>query len=342
MGIKNLNKFLKENAKESIKLGHVSELNGKKIAIDISIYMYKFASEGTLIENMYLMLSIFRYYNVIPIFVFDGKPPAEKKELLQKRREDKKEAEAEFNELKNKLQINANMEESEKQEIINNMDMLKRKFVNVSKSDIENVKDLIRAYGATYYDAPGEADELCAMLTIKGKVWACLSEDMDMFVYGCPRVIRYLSLLNHTYVMYYMKEILLDLGITQKELREICILSGTDYNCVNGDDSKNHTLYTTLKHFKKYHHNNKNINNNNNNNNNNSFYNWLLNTTNYINDYEMLIKIYDMFDLSKNHYDIKIFEDIRIANSVINKETIHKILKTDGFMFPESNLEVKL
>jgi flap endonuclease-1 len=338
MGIKNLNKFLKENAKESIKLGHVSELNGKKIAIDISIYMYKFASEGTLIENMYLMLSIFRYYNVIPIFVFDGKPPAEKKELLQKRREDKKEAEAEFNDLKNKLQINANMEESEKQEIINNMDMLKRKFVNVSKSDIENIKDLIRAYGATYYDAPGEADELCAMLTIKGKVWACLSEDMDMFVYGCPRVIRYLSLLNHTYVMYYMKEILLDLGITQKELREICILSGTDYNCVNGDDSKNHTLYTTLKHFKKYHHNNKNVNNNNN----NSFYNWLLNTTNYINDYEMLIKIYDMFDLSKNHYDIKIFEDIRIANGVINKETIHKILKTDGFMFPESNIEVKL
>jgi flap endonuclease-1 len=337
MGIKNLNKFLKENAKDSIKLGHVSELNGKKIAIDISIYMYKFASEGTLIENMYLMLSIFRYYNVIPIFVFDGKPPAEKKELLQKRREDKKEAEAEFNELKNKLQINANMEESEKQEIINNMDMLKRKFVNVSKSDIENVKDLIRAYGATYYDAPGEADELCAMLTIKGKVWACLSEDMDMFVYGCPRVIRYLSLLNHTYVMYYMKEILLDLGITQKELREICILSGTDYNCVNGDDSKNHTLYTTLKHFKKYHH-NKNITNHNN----SSFYNWLLNTTNYINDYEMLIKIYDIFDLSKNHYDIKIFEDIRIANGVINKETIHKILKTDGFMFPESNLEVKL
>ena len=235
MGIKNLNKFLKENTRDSIKMSHISELNGKKIAIDVSIYMYKFASEGTLIENIYLMLSIFRYYNVIPIFVFDGKPPAEKKELLQKRREDKKEAEAEFNELKNKLQINANMEESEKQEIINNMDMLKRKFVNVSKNDIEKVKDLIRGYGSTYYDAPGEADELCAMLTIKGKVWACLSEDMDMFVYGCPRVIRYLSLLNHTFVMYNMKEILLDLGITQKELREICILSGTDYNCINGD-----------------------------------------------------------------------------------------------------------
>jgi flap endonuclease-1 len=335
MGIKNLNKFLKENAKESIKLGHVSELNGKKIAIDISIYMYKFASEGTLIENMYLMLSIFRYYNVIPIFVFDGKPPAEKKELLKKRREDKKEAEEEFNELKNKLEINKNMEESEKQEIMNNMDMLKRKFVNVSKYDIENIKNLIRAYGATYYDAHGEADELCAMLTIKGKVWACLSEDMDMFVYGCPRVIRYLSLLNHTFVMYNMKGILIELGVTQKELREICILSGTDYNCINGDDAKNHTLYTTLKYFKKYHHNNKN-------NNNISFYNWLLNTTTYINDYELLTKIYDMFDLSKNYCDIKIFEDIRIANGPIIKQSIHEILKTDGFLFPEPDLELKL
>ena len=337
MGIKNLNKFLKENAKESIKLGHVSELNGKKIAIDISIYMYKFASEGTLIENMYLMLSIFRYYNVIPIFVFDGKPPAEKKELLKKRREDKKEAEEEFNELKNKLEINKNIEESEKQEIMNNMDMLKRKFVNVSKYDIENIKKLIRAYGATYYDAHGEADELCAMLTIKGKVWACLSEDMDMFVYGCPRVIRYLSLLNHTFVMYNMKGILTELGITQKELREICILSGTDYNCINGDDAKNHSLYTTLKHFKKYHHNNKN-----NNNNNISFYNWLLNNTTYINDYELLIRIYDMFDLSKNYCDIKIFEDIRIANGPIIKQSIHEILKTDGFLFPEPDLELKL
>ncbi len=330
MGIKNLNKFLKENAKNSIKLGHVSELSGKRIAVDISIYMYKFASEDTLIENIYLMLSIFRHYNVIPIFVFDGKPPAEKKELLQKRREDKKEAEAEFNELKNKLQINQNMEETEKQEIMNSMDMLKRKFVNVSKNDIDNVKQLIRSYGATYYDAIGEADELCAMLTIKGKVWACLSEDMDMFVYGCPRVIRYLSLLNHTFVIYDMKGILLELGISQKELREICILSGTDYNKVNDDiNNKNHSLYTTLKQFKKYH------NNKSKNENNISFYEWLLNNTNYIEDYDTLIKIYNIFDLSKNYCNNKIFEDIKILNGPIIKDNMHEILKTIGFIFEE-------
>jgi len=37
----------------------MSELSGKKIAVDISIYLYKFASDDTLIENIYLMLSIF-------------------------------------------------------------------------------------------------------------------------------------------------------------------------------------------------------------------------------------------------------------------------------------------
>ena len=99
MGIRYLNRFLKENASQSIKFCNLAELSGKKIAVDISIYMYRFASEGTLIENMYLMLSVFRHYNIIPIFIFDGKPPPEKRELLKKRKEDKQDAEEEYNNL---------------------------------------------------------------------------------------------------------------------------------------------------------------------------------------------------------------------------------------------------
>jgi len=253
MGIKHLNRFFKEEAASSLKLISLSELSGKKIAVDISIYMYKYASEGTLIENIYLLLSILRHYNIIPIFIFDGKPPAEKKELLQKRKENKKEAEEEYNRLKETLTINESIDQIEKQEILNSMDLLKRKFVNIGKKNIELVKNLIRSYGSTYYDAPGEADELCALLAIKGKVWATLSEDMDMFIYGCPRVIRYISLMNHTAVLYNLKGILDHLGITQQELRQICILSGTDYNMLNNDEAKNSpTLYSTLKLFKKY------------------------------------------------------------------------------------------
>jgi hypothetical protein len=323
MGIRFLNRFLKENASPSIKLCRLAELSGKKIAVDISIYMYRFASDDNLIENIYLMLSVFRYYNIIPIFVFDGKPPPEKRELLQKRKEDKQEAEEEYNRLKNTLEINNDMDDADKQELLYNMDMLKKKFVYVSKNDIEIVKNLIRFYGATYYDAPCEADELCAMLTIKEKVWGCLSEDMDMFVYGCPRVIRYLSLLNHTAVIYELKGILTNLGITQKELREICVLSGTDYNIESEDNC--HTLTDTLKYFKKYHKSKSKI----------GFYDWLINNyENYIKDYELLKKIYDMFDLSQNHYNIKIFEKIRIANGPIMKDEINNILKLDGFLFP--------
>ena len=52
MGIKHLNRFLREEVQNSIKFISLAELSGKKIAVDISIYMYKYASEGCLLENM--------------------------------------------------------------------------------------------------------------------------------------------------------------------------------------------------------------------------------------------------------------------------------------------------
>jgi len=334
MGIKNLNKFLKTECSESsIKMINLSELSGKKIAVDISIYMYKYASENALIENMYLMLSLFRQYNIIPIFIFDGKPPTEKKELLQKRKQDKIIAEKEYNSLKTKL-VSSN-DENEKQDIINSMDVLKKQFVYISKEQIQNVKNLIIAYGATYFDAPGEADELCALLVIKKKVWACMSEDMDMFVYGCNVILRYLSMMNHTIICYDFNQILDDLKMTSKEFREVCIISGTDYNIACGSDKMEyHTLDKTLKYYKKYSKMRsesveqfKNI----------EFYDWLLKCSNYITNYESLCNIYSIFDLVKNKEKIKIFEKIKIVNGPILKDVMRKILMDDGFIFYEEN-----
>ena len=306
MGIRYLNKFFREHAPSAIKYINLGELSGKKIAVDISIYMYKYASDEVLIENIYLMLSVFKHYNITPIFIFDGKPPAEKKELLQKRREDKKSA--------------------ERQEILSSMDILKRTFVHISKTDIEAVKQLIRAYGATYYDAPGEADELCALLSIKGKVWACLSEDMDMFVYGCPRVIRYLSLLKHSAVLYDMNGILGNLDITQQNLREICILSGTDYNAEVCAENEMHSLYDNMKYLKKYRKDNSSM----------EFCNWLGENTNYKVDMDTLLKINDMFDLTNTHFNIKKFEKIKIANCEVQRKELNDILRRDGFIFTMS------
>jgi flap endonuclease-1 len=320
MGIRNLNSHLRNNCPDSIRCINMSDLNGKRIAIDISIYLYKYEAEDTLLENIYLMLSVFRHYNIMPIFIFDGKPPPEKKALLLKRREDKELAQQEYNKLK--IQLDSKNNGDDKQDIMNLMDQLKKQFVYINKEKIESVKELIRAYGATYYDSPGEADELCALLVIKKKVWACMSEDMDMFVYGCTRVLRYFSLINHTAVLYYMKGILGELNMSHKEFKEICILSGTDYNFSANGNTSSVNLYQTLKIFNKYKKSFELT----------CFYDWAL-QRDYISDIDLLIKINAMFDLTVDHCNLDAFKKIKIINGPIRLPDIQHIMKTEGFIY---------
>jgi len=325
MGIRYLNHYLRDNCPKSIKCIKMSEISHKKIAVDISIYLYKYESENTLLESMFVMLSIFRYYNIIPIFIFDGKPPSEKKDLLKKRKEDKEFAQKEYNELKRKLETKDQDNDNNKEEIIATMEQLKKQFVQINKNKIENVKSLIRAYGATYYDAPGEADELCALLVIKKKVWACLSEDMDLFVYGCTRVLRYFSIVSHTFVLYNIENIYNELKMTPKEFKEICILSGTDYNI--NIDSKKVNLKLTIEYFNKFKETNKSEDEDTN------FYNWLILNTNYISDIHLLNKINNMFNLECNNKKLDIFNNIKIVNGNIRQDEIENIMKNEDFIF---------
>ena len=337
MGIRNLNHYLRTNCPDSIRCVNASELSGKRIAVDISIYLYKYEADNSLLENMYTMLTIFEYYNIIPIFIFDGKPPPEKKALLIKRRENRQEAQNEFNKLKEQLKNleQTNMQDddkhemTDKQDIIDAMDQLKKQIVQITQEKIQSVKALIRAFGATYYDAPGEADELCALLVSKKKVWACLSEDMDLFVYGCTRVLRYFSLIGHTVVLYYFKGILDELKITQQEFKEICILSGTDYNINNSGQHYTNNLKQTMGHFKKYKDSKLTD---------KSFYNWIvLNVEGYITNMDLLVKINKMFDLNVEHESIQHFKNVKIANGPVLQDEIEKIMIPENFIFVKSN-----
>lgn len=321
MGIRNLNRYLRDNCPESIRCINMADLSGKRIAVDISIYLYKYEAENALLENMYVMLSIFRYYNIIPIFIFDGKPPPEKKALLLKRKEDKQEAQEAYDKLKKQLETRET--DTDKLDIIASMEQLKSQIVQINKEKIEKVKTLIRAYGATYYDAPGEADELCALLVVKKKVWACLSEDMDLFVYGCTRVLRYFSLIGHTAVLYYMKGILEELNMTQTEFKENCVLSGTDYNIHADGNNDKVNLGITIKHFKKFK-SDKTCKT--------RFYDWLQDNTEYISDLELLIKINKMFDLDVNN-NLETFKSIKIINGPVRQEEIEAIMKDEDFIF---------
>ena len=321
MGIKNLNKFIREKCPHSINCISISELRGKIIAVDISIYIYKYQSEGTLLDNIYLMMTIFRNYGVIPIIVFDGKPPAEKKELLIKRKQDKASAKEEFNKLKEQLKMRDNtMSEQDKQEIISSMDILKKQFVSIRKEHVDNVKRLIELCGIMCVDAPGEADQMCASLVLDNTAWACMSDDMDMFVYGATRVVRYFSIMNHTVVLYTMNGILKELNMTQKEFREICVLSGTDYNIATNSEMKQKTLneiYTIYTSYKK-----ENIREN--------FYEWIKKQySDYIIDDTILFQVYKMF--CSESYDT---HNIVVTRYPVEKEKIQELLETEGFFFP--------
>jgi len=315
-----LNKFLQDSCNDSIKKIHISSLSGKKIVIDTSIYLYRFIGDGCLLENFYLMISIFHQYNIIPIFIFDGKPPKEKEELLKQRKMEKKEAEIKYKILEDKLTNNVD-DGINIVEIKDNMDLLKKQFIRIHHTDIENVKTLIKAYGVSYIEANEEADKLCAKMVCKHKAYACLSEDMDLFVYGCSRVLRYLSLLKKTAIMYDLAGILSEINMTLKEFQEVTVISGTDYNC---NIKHNNNLMTTLKYFKKYKKHNKN--------NLIDFYHWLKINTNYIDDFDELNRIIDMFSLS-NMIEYKDYENIKIANGPIHISNLKMVMEKEHFVF---------
>ena len=267
----------------SIEKKHLGLFQGKTLVIDTSIYLYKFMGDGQLIEQMYLMISIFLHYKITPIFVFDGKPPKEKDDTIKQRKMDKQQAEEKFNQLQQTL-VSEHLSENTKEEIKEEMEKLKKQFVRIRSTDIQAVKKLMDLYGITYIEAVGEADKLCAKMVITKKAWACRSDDMDMFVYGCTRVMRHMSLLNHTIVYYNLNSILNELQLPLQDLREIMILSGTDYNLY-----QKISLHKALKYYKEYRESIKELASSTN------FYHWL--GEKHVKNAETLSHIYNMFSV---------------------------------------------
>jgi 5'-3' exonuclease len=280
------------------------------------------------------MLNLFRYYKITPIFVFDGEVPTEKKALLEKRKEDKKSAEKDYYLLKETVENSSSTEQ--RKEIQWQMGILKKKFVYIRREQIEKVKKLLDGYGANYIVAEGEADEMCACLVLRGDAWACLSEDMDMFVYGVPYVLRYLSFISHHVVLYDLRKILNCLNMNQNELREICVLSGTDYNIQDqsidiNTETNHYDFYTALELFKKYR-----IQKQTNLQEVFGFYDWLKNM-NVLNDSvsEKLLEIKKRFEINdrENFYQYTLKKKKNISNHCFIQENLVLLLKMNGFLF---------
>lgn len=318
----------------------LKQFSNKTVVIDTSIYLYKFAEKNAVAENIYLMISVFRQYNIVPVFVFDGKPPVEKKALLIRRKIEKDTAEAKYNELKTAVE-SGDVDEPDttkealfetKEAMLSQMEKLKKQFVRVTETDIAKSKEIMTAYGVPYIESRGESDHLCAFLVKHGFAWACLSDDMDMFLYGCPRVIRHLSLLNHEGVYYDTAQILYDLDMTQDVFNDIAILSGTDYN-VNEQKSLSDTvrLYMRFREWSNFNSLRRNavI---------KSFYEWLIENTDYINNLDNLKRIRVMFDLNvflETHKDEfkEVVDTMPFQLREVSLPYLKDVLKEEGFIF---------
>ena len=369
MGIRMLNKFLQSKCRNSISSIPLSSLSGKKIVVDISIYMYKYLGEDALLENLYLMIAIFRENKITPIFIFDGKPPSEKNDTIATRKKTKKNAREEYYRLKQILSEvesirtdavdsvdplshpqNTTTVELDEDTIIKipttaddirlAMEQLKKKFVILKYDHIQNAKTLLQAYGMTYFEAPGEADMLCAKLVSKNIVYACLSEDTDMFVYGCNRVLRYLSLTSSTIIMYDFQDILKTLNATQKEFMQMCIIFGCDYFHYDKTGSQtniisestgytNLTIYNAYKLFKKY----KDSQVNQINPNILDFYDWVVHENSNLESFINHIReILNLFDIS-SYENLEIYDQIKIMNGPINRALLIQVMEKENFIF---------
>ena len=323
MGIKNLNRFLKENCtKKSIRKIQLNHLTNKTVVIDTSIYMYRYIAENALMENMYLLISLLLSNNIVPLFVFDGKPPIEKNELLKLRRLEKKRAEYKYNDMIAEYNIidTSTLSADENHKMLQEMSSLKKQFVRVTENDIQQVKTLLNAYGVMYYDSIHEADDVCAYLVKSGKAWACISDDMDMFVYGCTRVLRNISLLHTSAILYDTPCILNELCMTERIFREIMVLSGTDYNI-----HCNTNLDMTIKWYTKYTARDVSLTNI-------TFYEWLHRNSDYITtDIRELLDICDLF--TTKHIQDKCLENIEIKLAPRNDSLIRELMTESGFVF---------
>jgi flap endonuclease-1 len=317
MGIKNLNSYLtKKCSTHSIFKTSIQSISGKTIAIDISIYLYKYLNQNSLLENIYVMIHIFKANNINPIFVFDGKSPIEKWDTLKERYQNRKAAEETYLKLKAELEA-IEINDSIKKEKMKELNYIKQKTTKITKTHIANVKELIYAFGCIWIDAVGEADQLCAFLVNGGHAYGCLSDDMDMLLYGCPIIIRCFNLYDSTITIYNTENILKDLNMDLTHLRKIIILTGTDYN--KNIHNISIDLYESIDFYRKFAEQSEET----------DFYGWIQKYfPDHIKNIDRLDFVYKLFMLSDFH-----FEYLPNNTKSIDYKKIQDLLEPEGFIF---------
>ena len=232
MGIRGLNTLIKKICPECIITNDISYYSGKTFIIDASILIYKFRHISSMSESLKLnshiigFINRIKYYtnnNIKPVFVFDGKPPIEKKNTLFKRQQNKVKIQEKIELLQ---YVNCNTVE-EKNGIDNEIKKLESQVIYVTKEHISECKKLLDLLCIDYYDAPDEAEKFCVYLYKNGFGDYIVSDDTDVFTFGGNKVLK--SSIKNNIIETNLDLFLEKIGYTFPKFIDLCILSGCDY-----------------------------------------------------------------------------------------------------------------
>ncbi len=220
-------------------------LAGKSIAVDAYNALYQFLAiirqpDGTPLKGSngrvtsHLSGLLYRTSNLVEMgikvaYVFDGVPPALKEAETRRRVETKKEATAKYR----RALAAGRIEEA-------------RTYAQATsqlKDYMEqDSKRLLTLMGIPWIQAPSEGEAQAAYMTRKGVTDFCASQDYDSLLFAAPTLIRNVTISGRrklprkpVYVdvvpeVVELDKVLTDLGITHKQLVDLAILVGTDYN----------------------------------------------------------------------------------------------------------------
>ena len=229
MGIKELNTFLLKNTRNSINEVMLKELANKKVAIDTSIFMYRFKyKNGNLKKKFLEQINRLRMNNILPIYIFDGKPPSEKDEILKARKQTRDKNKEKQIILEQKIE-KGNLDETEQKKLKTDLEKMVNSSFKITKEDILMIKTFFDTLKIPYLQASGEADILCAHLYKNKLVNMVMSEDMDFLTGQCGVLLRNFNLNSNKIMLYNLENILKELDIDYDRFVKMCILFGCDY-----------------------------------------------------------------------------------------------------------------
>ena len=219
MGIKSLTGFLRASVPSCLSAHErARDLPFRRIAVDVSIFMYKFAYRTGEDAQQSSHLCTVRFsdlHNSLEtegfhvIYVFDGKPCAAKQPTIEKR-------------ARRRERMDAVGEEKREER--------KRKAppVRVTAQHYSALKRLFDAKGIPYLQGKGDAEKACAWLNKFGVVDAVASDDFDALAYGATHMVR--NLVNREKIEVVDREaIKRELGLDEEGMTRFFVLSGCDF-----------------------------------------------------------------------------------------------------------------